>query len=125
MAIDGTLGRDKGSVLAYALWWVTGIVVLFMGRADPDLRYHGAQSLVLFGELSVAYLVLSFLGNILRGSWLALIPLIIGWGVLLFWFLAWLYCLFQAWQGRGRRFEVPLVSDYVTRYAEQLADATG
>ena len=42
------------SVLCYAGWWVTGLVFLFAERRQPGVRFHAAQSLVVFGALSVA-----------------------------------------------------------------------
>ena len=41
------------SVLCYAGWWVTGIVFLFAERRHSGVRFHAAQSIVVFGALSV------------------------------------------------------------------------
>jgi uncharacterized membrane protein len=115
----------RSSVLAYALWWITGIILLIVGRADRNVRYHAAQSTVLFGGISVVALVLNFIANLLTGTWLAVLVQVVIWGVLLFAVVAWVYCLYLAWQGRGSRFDVLLVGDYVTPYAERLAEAVG
>ena len=42
------------SVLCYAGWWVTGLVFLFAERRHSGVRFHAAQSIVVFGALSVA-----------------------------------------------------------------------
>ena len=42
------------SVLCYAGWWVTGLVFLFAERRNQDVRFHAAQSLIVFGALSAA-----------------------------------------------------------------------
>src|SRR5438105_12902104 len=38
-------------ILAYALWWVTGIIFLFVGKNDPDVKWNAAQSVVVLGGL--------------------------------------------------------------------------
>ena len=119
------MDRARSSILAYALWWITGIAFLIVGRDDPDVRYHAAQSTLTFGALSVASLALNFVANALTGTWLAVLVQVIIWGILLFGLVAWIYCLYLAWQGRGSRFDVLLVGDYVTPYAERLAEAVG
>ena len=43
------------SVLCYAGWWVTGLVFLFVERRDQAVRFHAAQSLVVFGTLSAVF----------------------------------------------------------------------
>ncbi|MEP6784087.1 MAG: hypothetical protein ABI983_10475, partial [Acidobacteriota bacterium] len=45
------------SVLCYAGWWVTGLVFLFAERRDRTVRFHAAQSLIVFGVLSIALFV--------------------------------------------------------------------
>ena len=42
------------SVLCYAGWWVTGLVFLIAERRHAGIRFHAAQSIVVFGALSVA-----------------------------------------------------------------------
>ena len=42
------------SVLCYAGWWVTGLVFLFAERRNQNVRFHAAQSLIVFGALSAA-----------------------------------------------------------------------
>jgi uncharacterized membrane protein len=46
------------SVLAYAFWWVTGLVFLVAERRHAGVRFHAAQSTVLFGSLTVLILAL-------------------------------------------------------------------
>src|SRR5260370_7182574 len=38
-------------ILAYLLWWVTGIIFLFVGKNDPDAKWNAAQSIVFLGGL--------------------------------------------------------------------------
>ena len=40
------------SVVAYSAWWVTGVVFLALERSDESVRFHAAQSVVVFGLAS-------------------------------------------------------------------------
>jgi uncharacterized membrane protein len=50
--VDATLA----SVLAYACWWLTGLVFLFAERRHAGVRFHAAQSTVLFGSVTLLLL---------------------------------------------------------------------
>src|SRR5687768_4399143 len=39
--------------LAYAGWWITGIIMWIVERRDPYVRFHAAQSLAAFGIIAV------------------------------------------------------------------------
>jgi uncharacterized membrane protein len=102
------------------LWWLTGIVMLFVGKDDADIKYHAAQSIVFFGAYSVVQVILSFLGAALGtaiGFIIGLVSLVLAIYALVVWILSMVW----AWQRGGARFEIPLVGNFVARYAEQLA----
>ena len=108
------------SVLCYAGWWVTGLVFLFAERRHPGVRFHAAQSIVVFGTLSAALLLcgaasavtflvagptfqlVQMIGNIL---WLAAVAL-------------WLYLLLTTWQ--GQKWKVPLAGDLANKIASSV-----
>jgi uncharacterized membrane protein len=115
-------GIDKrtGAFLSYLLGWITGLIFLFVGKNDPDVKYHAAQSLVFFGSLSVLNIILSILGSFSHSlfffGWIAQL-------VGLFGFIMWIVCLYKAWSGGGARFEIPLVGSFIRPYAEQVANS--
>ena len=114
-------GVDKktGAFLAYLLWWVTGLIMLFVGKGDPDIKYHAAQSVVFFGGVSVIRVILGIIGGFaIPGAIFAISGLI-----QLFAIVIWIICLVKAWSGGGARFQIPLLGGVVTPYAEQLANA--
>ena len=47
------------SVVAYSAWWVTGLIFLALERSDDAVRFHAAQSVVVFG-LASAVIALAF-----------------------------------------------------------------
>jgi len=120
------MDKRTAALLCYLLGWVTGLIFLFggrsiLGRDDPDVKYHAAQSIVVFGALSVVSFLLSFIANALIDSGLyrlftslnSLVGLVI--------LVAWIVCLVLAWTRNGERFQVPLIGATVTPYAERIA----
>ncbi|MGK8524970.1 DUF4870 domain-containing protein [Nocardia asteroides] len=37
------LDKKTSAILSYALGWLTGIIFLFVGKNDPDVRFHASQ----------------------------------------------------------------------------------
>jgi len=102
--VTSSLQENVAGLLCYVLGWVTGIVFLLIDKR-PFVRFHAAQSIVVFGFLSLLRLVLAVaLGS---GS---------GYGFFSFWFListllsivtlvAWIALMVLAFQGKS--YEVP------------------
>lgn len=112
-------GIDKrtGSTLAYLVIWLTGIVFLFVGKHDPDIKFNAAQSVVLFGSLQVLAILVNIVGSFvpffgLLGVLIWLVEIVL-----------WIFCLFSAWTSGGARVQVPVVGGVIAPYAEQLAAA--
>ncbi len=112
-------GVDKrtGALLSYLATWVTGIIFLFVGKNDPDVKYHAAQSVVLFGGLSVLYFAFEILAAIVGifGLLAFLVAVVM--------FIYWIICLYKAWTGGGQRFEAPVLGSFLRPYVEQLMNA--
>src|ERR1700693_5185263 len=49
------------TILAYALGWLGGLIFLFVGKDDPDVKWNAAQSVVVFGGLSIVIIILGFI----------------------------------------------------------------
>ncbi|HTQ96040.1 MAG TPA: hypothetical protein VMH89_04505 [Candidatus Acidoferrum sp.] len=54
------LQENIAGLLCYALGWVTGIVFLLIDKR-PFVKFHAAQSIVVFGGLSIIRIALIFL----------------------------------------------------------------
>lgn len=99
-----TFGLEKNiaCALTYVLGWVTGLVFFIAEKKDKDIRFHAAQSIIVFGVLTI----------------LSMVP-VVGWMLSPFVFLvglvAWVVLLVKAYQ--GARFKLPVVGDL----AEKLA----
>lgn len=97
------LDANVGAALSYALGWVTGLGFYLLEQDNQFVRFHALQSAIVFGGLSIAWM-------------LALSVPILGWIVA---FLVipplsavlWLFLMYKAYQ--GDRFKVPGVGDWV------------
>lgn len=96
------------SVLCYAGWWITGLVFLFVERRHSSVRFHAAQSLIVFGVLSV---VLFLFGGASAVAFFIAMPTfqMLQSVANALWFAAvllWLFLLLKAWQGEVWRVPV-------------------
>jgi uncharacterized membrane protein len=101
------------TILSYALGWLGGLIFLFVGKDDPDVKWNAAQSLVFFGGLTVINIVLGFIPFI---NLLALLLWLIG-------FIYWVIFLVMSLQGNGEKIQAPLIGSFLGNFATQLAGA--
>ena len=110
-----TAGGNKKtySILAYVLGWITGLIFLFVGKDDPDVKWNAANSIVVFGGLSI----IVFIVGLIPVVQLLAIPIwIVG---VVYWFIF----LIQGVQGTGQRLPAPLLGTYINQYVDQLANS--
>ena len=95
-------------LLCYLLGWLTGIIFLLIDKR-PFVRFHAAQSIVVFGILHVFQIILAFLwvGGAYYGSGFGL-HFMLSSLVNLITFVAWIVLMVMAYQ--GKRFEVPIAA---------------
>ncbi len=99
------LQENVAGMLCYAVGWLTGIIFLLIDKR-PFVRFHAAQSIVVFGILHIIQIVLAYawVGTAYYGG---------GWGlhwmlsslISLLTFVAWIILMVMAYQ--GKRYEVP------------------
>ena len=105
------------SVLCYAGWWLTGLVFLVVERHHRGVRFHAAQSVVLFGALSLAMMTLgsaSVVALLVPGPAFQLLQGVSN----LIWLgavLLWVALLVKTF--RGETWRVPLASGVADRIA--------
>jgi uncharacterized membrane protein len=101
------------STLAYILGWITGIIFLFVGKDDPDVKWNAANSIVVFGGLSVINIILSLIPGVkLITPLISLIGLVY-----------WIVFLVKNLQGHGEKQPAPLLGQFINPYVDQLANA--
>jgi len=109
------VGSNKKTytILAYLLGWITGLIFLFVGKDDPDVKWNAANSLLFFGGLSIVSFVLGLIPVV---GLLSLLLFIAG-------FVYWVIFLVKALQGNGERIPTPGLSGFMNQYVDQIANA--
>ena len=111
----GTVGSNKKTytILAYALGWIGGLIFLFVGKDDPDVKWNAAQSVVIFGGLTVVNIILGFIPIV---NLIAILLWLVG-------FIYWIIFLVKSLQGNGERIQAPIIGSFTGGFADQLAAA--
>lgn len=101
------LQENVAGLLCYLLGWLTGIIFLLIDRR-PFVRFHAAQSIVVFGTLFVLRIILSFfwIGSYHYGFFG--IHLLISGLLAVVTLVAWVVLMIFAYQ--GKRYEVPVAA---------------
>ena len=96
--------------VCYAVGWITGVMMfsvsLSMPAQDPRrsfIRFHAGQSIVVFGGLSIVYVILSSLA----------IPIILM-ALMALGFALWILLMFKSSQGEN--YKLPIAGDLVDKY---------
>jgi uncharacterized membrane protein len=101
------LSENIAGLLCYVLGWVTGLIFYFIDKR-PFVRFHAAQSIVVFGGLTVIRIILAmlFVSSGLAGFSMGfgLLTLVSILGVVL-----WILLMIKAYQ--GEKFRIPLAAD--------------
>jgi uncharacterized membrane protein len=105
------------ALLCYLAWWVSGVVFLVIEQEHRGVRFHAAQSTVLFGGLSMLIVLLaaaSVAALFISPAAFQATRMV----VYLVWFgavLLWLVVLLKTF--RGESWRVPLAGDLAARLA--------
>ncbi len=106
------LAENVAALLSYVLGWVTGLIFLLTDKR-PYVQFHAAQSIVVFGALHVATIVLGFgfgMGSWMGGSFSGFtMGHVIYHIVQLAGFILWILLMVKAYQ--GERYKVPFAGD--------------
>ena len=108
------LRENVASLLCYLLGWLTGIVFLLVDKR-PTVRFHAAQSIVVFGALTIIRLILVYglIGFHMFGMWAlwSLLSLLVSLATV----ILWIVLMVTAYQ--GKRLEIPLAADLAKNIA--------
>jgi uncharacterized membrane protein len=98
------MAENVAGLLCYALGWVTGLIFFFIDKR-PFVRFHAAQSIVVFGGLTIIQIALSMVfsaGGVALGFGLRSLLSILG-------FVLWILLMIKAYQ--GERYRLPIAAD--------------
>ncbi|ASJ07129.1 DUF4870 domain-containing protein [Thermococcus pacificus] len=106
-----SLGMDENveGLLAYLLWWVTGIIFLLLEKDSDFVRFHAMQSTITFLGITVL-------------MWLLAIIPFIGWVLAnllgLLGIILWIIGMVKAYQ--GERYKFPIVGDLAEQWMDKV-----
>ena len=111
------MAENVAGLLCYSLGWVTGLIFFLIDKR-PFVRFHAAQSMVVFGGLQIIDIVLGrmFVASLYSGG---VMTLSMGSGLLsllgLLAFVLWILLMIKAYQ--GERFKLPIVGDFAESFS--------
>ncbi|MFC1847036.1 DUF4870 domain-containing protein [Chloroflexota bacterium] len=94
------LTENVAGLLCYLGAWVTGIVFLVIEQKNKFVRFHAIQSIVVFGALTVASAML---------SWIPIVGGFFGAAIGITAFVLWLVLMIRAYQ--GELFKIPIAGE--------------
>jgi uncharacterized membrane protein len=109
------LAENIAGLLCYVLGWVTGLIFFLIDKR-PYVRFHAAQSIVVFGGLHIIQIILGqiFGFGFLFGGWGAFsLGLVLFQLINLLLLILWILLMVKAYQ--GDRFRVPVAADIADR----------
>jgi uncharacterized membrane protein len=113
------LERNIAGAFSYSLTFVSGLVFYLLSD-DEFVRFHAAQSTIVFGVLFTLNLVVSFLQGVVAlvpeaGPTLTVVFGALSGGLSLLAFGLWILLMIKAYQ--GERFQVPFVESVLDGFA--------
>jgi uncharacterized membrane protein len=94
------LAPNIAGLLCYVLGWISGIIFLVLEQKNRWVRFHAAQSLVVFGTLTIAGLIL---------GWIPVVGTIFASIISFAGVILWVILMVKAYN--NERFEIPWASD--------------
>lgn len=104
------LSANVAGLLCYVLGWISGIVFLVIEKRNKFVKFHAWQSIMTFGVLTVASLVL---------GWIPIIGLVFGWIIGILGLVLWIVLMIQA--GTGKMWKLPWVGNWAERQASKAS----
>jgi uncharacterized membrane protein len=102
------LDENVAGLLCYVLGWVSGLVFILLEQENKFVRFHAIQSIIVFGALSVALAVL---------SWIPVIGWVIGTILGILGFVLWIVLMVKA--NQGTRFKLPWSGNLAEKLVSQ------
>lgn len=100
------LKNNVAGVLCYVLGWVSGIIFLILEPNNKFIRFHAFQSIVVFGVLTVAGMIL---------SWIPGVGHFFQWIISVIAFILWIVLMVMASQ--EKKYKLPWAGDLAEKWA--------
>ncbi len=115
------LSANVAGLLCYVVHWITGIVFVLLEKKSKYVKFHAWQSLMTFGVLFVAWLVLSVLLGVIGAVTLSpgLIIFAGVMNVILWVIMVGLWIALMILAGTGRKWKVPWAGNWAEKQASK------
>ncbi|MGD9118859.1 MAG: hypothetical protein PVJ08_09070 [Dehalococcoidia bacterium] len=100
------LKPNVAGLLCYLLFWVTGLEFLFVEKKDKFIRFHAIQSIIVFGFISAAFLLL---------FWIPVIGWVFSYILGALSFVLWILLMIRAY--RGDKIKMPIAGKIAAKNA--------
>lgn len=97
------LDSNVAGLLCYVLGWITGLIFLLIEKDDDFVRFHAAQSIVVFGGLTIVQIIFSVFIFAVPGLWFFY------WIIGLVGLALWILLIVKAYQ--GEEYHLPVAGD--------------
>jgi uncharacterized membrane protein len=98
------LSANAAGLLCYLAGWITGIIFLVLEQKSTFVKFHAWQSIMTFGVLTLAYIVV---------FWIPFVGWILSTLIGILMFVLWLILIIQA--GTGKMWKVPGAGDWAEK----------
>ncbi len=112
MAENGSNEKILGAV-AYVGWWITGLFFLFTEKKNQYVRFHAMQSTVVFGAITLLFMIFTIVPIIGWIVGLLLSPLLVFVS-----FILWLILMWKAFN--GEKYKLPYFGDLAERQLAKM-----
>jgi uncharacterized membrane protein len=115
------MSENVAGLLSYVLGWITGLIFFFIDKR-PYVRFHAAQSIVVFGALHLLSIILGiFFGMsfLMHGGTGFSFGSVVIKLVQLVGLVLWILLMIKAYQ--GERFRVPFAADLAEKIFGKLS----
>jgi len=104
------LSANVAGLLCYVGGWISGIVFLVIEKKSKFVKFHAWQSIMTFGVLTVAYLILFSIPII---GW------VLGWIIWVLGLVLWIILMIQA--GTGKMWKLPWAGNWAEKQASKAS----
>lgn len=99
------------ALLCYAVGWITGLVFFLLEKENKFVRFHAIQSMVVFGFLTVATIIINSLFGFMLPGIAGLASQFLG----ILTIILWIVSMVKAYQ--GEYLKLPVASDIAEKHA--------
>jgi uncharacterized membrane protein len=100
------MDENVAGLLCYVLGWITGLIFFLIEKKNKFVRFHALQSIIVFGVLTLALIVL---------GWIPIIGWVIGWIIWVLWIVLWILLMVKAYQ--GEKYKLPWAGNLAEKNA--------